>query len=147
MGRPSKLTPELQERIVQAIRAGNYVATAVAYAGISQSTFYRWMERGKRQRGGRFREFWEAIARAEAEAEVRNVALIQKEAQKNAVHAEWWLERRFPDRWGRREIAVEHRADDELTTLLKRFLFGGETSAAARADPDTSGGGPSAEPD
>ena len=33
-GRPTKLTPDVQEKIVQAIRAGNYIETAAAYAGV-----------------------------------------------------------------------------------------------------------------
>jgi len=33
MGRPTKLTPEVQDKIVQAIRAGNFMSTAAAYAG------------------------------------------------------------------------------------------------------------------
>jgi len=33
MGRPSKLTPEVQERLRQAIRAGNYYEAVCAYAG------------------------------------------------------------------------------------------------------------------
>ena len=49
-GRPSKLTPEVQEKIVTAIRAGNYAQVAAVYAGIGERTFYRWMELGKSRR-------------------------------------------------------------------------------------------------
>ena len=46
-GRPSKLTEERQERIIQLIRGGNFASTAAEAAGISESTFYRWMKTGK----------------------------------------------------------------------------------------------------
>ena len=49
-GRPSKLTPEVQEKIVTAIRAGNYAQVAAVYAGIGERTFYRWMERGEKSK-------------------------------------------------------------------------------------------------
>lgn len=107
MGRPSKLTPERQKRIVDAIRAGNYVETAAEYAGIGKTTFYRWMEQGEQASHGIYREFRDAVMRARAEAEARSVALIQKAAPDDWRAAAWWLERAFPDRWGPRQ-KLEH---------------------------------------
>jgi len=45
-GQPTKLTPEIQKTICEAIRAGSYVEIAVVIAGIHRSTFYRWLKRG-----------------------------------------------------------------------------------------------------
>jgi hypothetical protein len=101
-GRPSKLTPKVQERIVSVIRAGNYAYVAAEYAGIGQSTFYRWLELGAEQKSGRYREFREAVKRAEAEGEVRAVAIIQKHMMTNWQAAMTYLERKFPQRWARR---------------------------------------------
>ena len=77
MGRPSKLTPEVQERICQAIRAGNYYEAACAYAGIHYSTFRKWMQKGETAKSGKFREFFEAVTRVEYEAKVRMVVQWQ----------------------------------------------------------------------
>jgi hypothetical protein len=101
MGRPSKLTPEIQDKIVSAIRAGNYGEVAAAYAGIGSSTFYRWMDQGKAQ-AGPYREFREAVKAAESEAEVRAVAIVQKQMPEHWQAAMTYLERKFPLRWGRR---------------------------------------------
>jgi hypothetical protein len=60
-GRPSKLTPERQARIVEAIQAGHFRATAARLAGIGPTTLYRGMQQ--------FPEFREAVARAEAVVE------------------------------------------------------------------------------
>ena len=46
VARPTKLTPAVAERILSAIRAGNFMEVAARYAGISPSTLYRWLERG-----------------------------------------------------------------------------------------------------
>src|SRR5947199_10829600 len=73
VARPTKLTPEVTERIVQAVKAGNYVHVAAQAAGISPSTFYRWMERGERESDGIYAEFYTAVRRAEGEAEVQAV--------------------------------------------------------------------------
>lgn len=48
-------------------------------------------------------QFWQTIKKAEAEAEARNTALIQTQASKSWQAAAWWLERKFPDRWGRKD--------------------------------------------
>lgn len=61
MGRPSKLTPDVQERIVNALNAGNYLEVAAGYAGISPSTLHNWIARGKAAR-----------ARMDAEAEAES---------------------------------------------------------------------------
>lgn len=115
-GRKTKLTPLVQEKIVKAIRAGNYAYVAAQYAGISQASFYGWLIRGEAekerlsQNGARprkaetvFVEFLEAIKSAEAQAEAIRVAMITKASQETWQAAAWWLERKFPDRWARKD--------------------------------------------
>jgi transposase len=102
MPRPTKLTPEVQEKIVTALRAGNYQETSATYAGISVPTFYGWMDRGRNEPGSIYSEFLEAVEKAKADAEVRDVALIDRAAADgNWQAAAWKLERKFPNRWGR----------------------------------------------
>jgi transposase len=78
MARPSKLTPEVTKRLTEAIRAGNYYEAACGYAGIHYSTFESGCKKAKVAKSGKFREFFEAITRAEYEAEVRMVAHVAK---------------------------------------------------------------------
>jgi hypothetical protein len=101
-GRPCKLTPEVQEKICRAIRAGNYAYIAAEYAGVGKSTYHRWMQLGEQQESGPFREFRDAVKNAESEAEVRAVAIIQRHMETNWQAAMTFLERKFPKRWGRR---------------------------------------------
>ena len=145
MGRPTKLTDEIQQKILQALAAGNYQDTAAAYAGISTSTFYNWLERGKTERvrisaGEKpkkteepYVEFVDAIESARAQAEVRSVALIQKAANDGTWQAAaWYLERSHPQRWGRlnrTEISgpeggpIETKIDIEaLDAKIEEFL-------------------------
>ena len=131
MGRPTKLDYKVQEKIVQAIKAGNYIETAAAYAGISKSTLYDWLKRGEREKqrvakNPRYRirksekiyvEFSDAVEKALAEAEVRDVLLIGKAAEEQWQAAAWRLERKFPDRWGRR--VIEHSGDININNPLK----------------------------
>jgi hypothetical protein len=49
-----------------------------------------------------YQEFREAVEKAKAEAEVRDVTLIDKAAKDGSWQAAAWkLERKFPNKWGR----------------------------------------------
>ena len=102
-GRPTKLTPAVQERIVQAISAGNYQDVAARYAGINPATYYRWMADAEADDApDALREFRDAVESARAGAEVRAIALINRAAQDGTWQAAaWYLERSHPHRWGR----------------------------------------------
>jgi hypothetical protein len=78
-GRPTKLTAEVQDKIVAAVRAGNYLETACVYAGVSYKTVWRWMADadlpGAHWSKIRFRD---AVNLARAESEVRVIGHIQR---------------------------------------------------------------------
>ena len=106
-GRKSKLTPQLQQKIVDVIAAGNYHHVAARYAGIDQATFYRYMSLGEQAQSGIYFEFCKAVKEAEAQAQARNVAIIQRAANDSWQAAAWWLERKYYQDWGRKE-RIEH---------------------------------------
>lgn len=111
-GRPTKLTEELQQKLCRLVSAGNHINDACVIAGISKRTFENWTDRGRRAHTGKYRDFVEAIERAEAQAKARNVALIQKAAQEDWRAALEYLERRYPEEWGKRGRFV-CREDEE----------------------------------
>lgn len=102
-GRPVELTDEVEQQIVDAVRAGNYMEVAAAFAGISKDTLFRWLRSGARGESERFKRFSDAVKMAMASAEVRDVALVGRAAQTQWQAAAWRLERKAPDRWGRRD--------------------------------------------
>lgn len=114
-GRPSKLTAKVRNHLVEAIEAGNYVETAVRACGIGTSTYYRWMETGEadlaHDKDSIYRELWEAVKKAEATAEEKALKQIRSAAPEHWQAAAWYLERKFPNRWGRKE-RVEHTGKD-----------------------------------
>jgi len=102
LGRPLALTPELQERIVKQIEAGNYVDTACRVCGISKKTYYEWFKRAK-QGEQPFLDFRDAVEMAGARAESNHVTMLAIAAQKGKIAASmWWLERKLPKRYGRK---------------------------------------------
>ena len=102
VGRTPKLTPEVQEAVCRNLAGGCYIETACAMAGICQSTFFNWKQRGENGEEP-YLQFLEAVTRAEVQAELRALAIIQKAGEEDPRHLEWWLERKFSDRWGRKD--------------------------------------------
>src|SRR3954452_23882863 len=106
----TKLSPELTSRIVDLVRAGNYVETAAKAAGIHKSTYYSWMRRGEEtaeaeNRGDPvadadpgFAEFYRQVSQAEGQAEADAVAAV-READRGWQAHMTYLERRFATRW------------------------------------------------
>jgi hypothetical protein len=115
MGRPTKLTKELQVKIVEAIEAGNYQEVAAQSVGICRTTYFDWMKKGKEQKTGIYVDFSDAIQKARASAEMSCVSIIQAASHDSWQAAAWWLERTSPDRWGRTQREVERR----IAELLK----------------------------
>ena len=119
-GRKTKLTPELLDRLSQALSAGNYVETACAYAGISQSVYYAWVTEAKKPNAKKiYMEFMDTIERAKSVAEIRNLQIVQSAAQGDVNAgkdpewraATWFLERAYPRKWGRHERVELSGAD------------------------------------
>ena len=99
MGRPEKLSQHHLDRIALLLRSGCYIENAAACAGISRSTFYRWLRRGETQARGKYRNFWDTVTVSLAICEVRHVSAIAAAAQTDWRAAAWLLERRFSQRW------------------------------------------------
>jgi hypothetical protein len=117
----TKLTPEVERAICQAILAGNALEVAAAYAGITSRTVRRWRARGEKAKTGQFVRFVRALKKAQASAEVRNVAVIQEAATKTWQCAAWWLERKYPQRWALRDRRELARLADEIRELRRRI--------------------------
>lgn len=100
-GRPSKLTEETTKKLVKAIESGNYMKAACAYAGIDYTTFRLWMKKGEKAKSGRYFNFFHTIKRAEQVAEVKMVEQWQRHMPENWQAIATFMERRYPDRWGR----------------------------------------------
>jgi hypothetical protein len=105
-GRPTKLTPELHTEIVRTIKAGNYIETAAAMAGVNRDTLREWVRQGIRRGNGKYHAFALDVEQAMAHAEVMDVLGIRKAGEREWTARAWLLERRFPDRWGKRGSEV-----------------------------------------
>lgn len=96
MARPTKRTDQRREAILNALRIGNTLRAAAAYAEISEDTLARWRADDAEFRG--------AVTKAEADAEARFLGNIAKAAADGTwTAAAWWLERRRHEDYRKRE--------------------------------------------
>lgn len=129
VARGIKLTPERQEKMVQAISMGTPFITACRYVGINPDTGFEWLRKGEYPaKAPIYANFADAIAQARAQDEMRRIGRIEQAGRGGAViyrktttYADgrmvteertappdweadsWHLERSQPDVWGRRE--------------------------------------------
>jgi Bacteriophage Sf6, terminase small subunit-like len=105
-GRTTKRTPALVDALCRVLSAGGTRRAACASVGIDHTQLYRWLETDA--------PFRTAVEKAEADAELRFTAIVATAAATNWQCACWWLERRRPDDYARRErIDVEIRQQAE----------------------------------
>lgn len=84
-GRKTRLTDAIQQVIVSAIKAGNYLTAAAEFAGVAADTVHEWIRRGegrdKRPASKKYAEFAAAIKEAEAWGAVSALKRIQDAAR------------------------------------------------------------------
>lgn len=88
--------PDRFEAVCEALAAGNTRRAACRFAGVHHSTLYDWLK---------LPTLADTVKRAEADAEFEMVAAVRRAAHdtRTWTAAAWWLERKMPDTWGKRD--------------------------------------------
>jgi hypothetical protein len=147
-GRPTRLTPEVHARIVQVVRAGNYLTVAAQFAGVGSSTLQSWLQRGRAaqalvDRGEqlpdtetRYLEFLGAVSAAEVTAEVTAATAWRSRVTEDWRAARDFLRYRVPDRW-RAATTVNIRpeeAEQRIETAVREVMLALGADAGTPAD-------------
>lgn len=112
VGRPPKLTNEMIEKIADLIVAGKSIATAANLAGISESTIYRWLALGKKKNSEKiYKDLVERVYEACEFSEFEALQVLRQASMEgsNWRAAAWILERRHPEKYGKRAVNDESR--------------------------------------
>jgi len=141
IGRPSLLTDVYRvEKILRYIGQGNYLETACLAAGIDRNTLHNWRQAAKDGNLAAI-AFIRSLEKAEALAELDAVEDVRKAGK---AGPQFWaasatrLERRHPDRWGKRQddstapkvvvqIGIQH-SDVSIRTLSPSTTHEGSES-------------------
>ena len=103
MVRPTKMTPDIINRIGDGISLGLTYALAANAAGITYQTLNFWMNKGKNSKSGEYFEFYKYITKCNADAAKALLERLNKAAVAgNCQVCMFILERRFPEDFGRR---------------------------------------------
>ena len=123
----SKLTKKVCDRICDGLRKGNYVTTCCRACGISTVTYYNWKKRGEEGEEP-YVTFLERVEEAEAEGEMVHVEIIHDTAVSgNWLSSAWLLERKYPQRFGKREQMALQTDNDfklEISTAKSPYEMG-----------------------
>lgn len=112
----SKLTEQVVADIVLAVRNGNYLETAAAFAGVNKWTFQDWLRRGRTelrrlaedekarplQREAPYADLVARIEEAMAASEIGQLNAIKAAGTVDWKAIAWVMEKRFQRRWGPR---------------------------------------------
>ncbi len=118
------LTDEMRIRLVNMVKAGNYIEVAARACGISKQTFYEWLKRGGEGEEP-FKALADAVHTSAAEAEVRDFTLIGAHAKQDWRAAAWRLERKHADRYGRKD-GLELTGDKDKPVAITVIKWGPE---------------------
>ena len=110
-GRPKKFVKKYKDRILEAIRLGATNIDACRYAGLSKEAYRVWKLKAEEGQAD-FVEFFERVEEAEAIGKIVHMRKIT--ADKSWQSSAWWLERKFPDEWGKREPKEIKEALDKI---------------------------------
>ncbi len=117
------LTPQVIEDVRRLLPTVMYMESVGDYLGVSRMTWRGWLKRGSKERkrierarnGNKepkeseklYLQFFDTVKKSISEGEIFDAGTIKKASAESWQAAAWRLERRFPDRWGRKE-RVEH---------------------------------------
>ncbi len=116
-GRPD--SEEKMYKVLDGIKAGMSYEGACGVARVTYNTFLNWRKRGEVETAGKYFKFFQELQHAEAIAEAEQLKKIKKDP--DTKYACWILERRFPERWGRRDQLKQEISGPEGAPLQVQF--------------------------
>jgi hypothetical protein len=131
-GRKTVLSDEIANRICANVELGLSMAAASKAAGVSHITVGHWLDKG---RAGMqpYESFLEKLTKARHQAEAGMAQVVQRCAASDderisLAAATWWLERRRPERWAKKDMnrvevkdTTEKLSDSELEQKIRQL--------------------------
>jgi hypothetical protein len=103
MGRPSILTDSLIEDFCSRFRVSRSIETTIKMAGIGRASYYRWARLVREGKGTQLQQrFIRAVSKVEGEIKMHVEITLNKWSSKAWRSCAWWLERKYPNEYGRR---------------------------------------------
>ena len=118
--KPRVLTDGKINCICRLIREGNFVKQACLSSGVSYKTFRDAMSKGKKLIRP-YDEWYRRVEEAKAQSETDVVKVVHDAIEQGNVGvAQWYLARKFPDRWEKSE-RIKAKIDNSQRIEIVRF--------------------------
>lgn len=128
--KPTVFTVERCAEILRILEAGNRLSVALSSVNISKHTFRYWEQRvkaGDPTVPDTIMDFFVAMKVAEAQSEISALDRV-REGKLGWQGSAWFLERRYPNRWGRPDpyAKLPERAAEAIGQSLRDYLGRGK---------------------
>ena len=103
MARPSIINDPLITRFCYVIRVSGSIQTAIMATGIGRDRYDRWAREVRERRASKAKvKFIRAVEQAEGHMKALREHQLSLHFDKHWKAIAWWLERKYPDEYGRR---------------------------------------------
>ena len=114
----AKFNEKTIEMILKAHESGLNQKECAEVAGINEATLYKWINKGKEAKRGKYRDFYNDFQMAKNKNKLFHLKKIH-EAEAWTASA-WYLERIYPDEFGRKDrVDLKHEAQVEVSKTIK----------------------------
>lgn len=116
-----KFSEEVCETIYELVSKGFTYKDICAVCDISEQTFNNWINRGKKAKSGKYKEFYLNVEKAKS---LRKNNLIDKLIEKTEAKDDWkgyaWLlERGYGDEFARPEVKIKQEIESKVEAEVK----------------------------
>ena len=115
----AKFNEKTIEMILKARESGLNQKECAEVAGINEATLYKWINKGKEAKRGKYRDFYNDFQMAKNKNKLFHLKKIH-EAEAWTASA-WYLERVYPDEFGRKD-RMDLKHDGEVKVETKKTL-------------------------
>ena len=113
----AKFNEETINKILIAHENGLNQRDSAIFADIDESTLYRWLEKGKKSKRGKYRKFYDDFQKAQIKNKMYHLKKINDD--KSWTSSAWYLERKYPNEYSRNEtIDLNHNGQLEVKNEL-----------------------------
>ena len=115
----AKLNEKTIEMILKARESGLNQKECAEVAGINEATLYKWLNKGKKAKRGKYHDFYNDFQMAKNKNKLFHLKKIH-EAEAWTASA-WYLERVYPDEFGRKD-RMDLKHDGKVKVETKKTL-------------------------
>lgn len=108
-----KFTEDVRETIYKLVRKGYPYKDICAVCDIDESTFYKWIDRGKKAKSGKYKDFVVELEKAKVERKHNLIDELLElgRGREDWKSVAWMLERGYGDEFARPEVKIKQEVE------------------------------------